>query len=56
MIKRNVDSGKYATFRSVDENFELMLENARLFNGAGPIVDAANDLGKLWASLRAKME
>lgn len=56
LIKRQVDKGSYDTFQKVDENFDLMLENARVFNGEGAISDAANGLGKLWTSLRHKMD
>ncbi|KAK8849657.1 hypothetical protein IAR55_004992 [Kwoniella newhampshirensis] len=56
LIKAKMDKGQYQSAKQVDEDVELMLENARVFNGDGPVVDAANVLGKWWQSQRSKME
>ncbi|CAK9784528.1 unnamed protein product [Cutaneotrichosporon oleaginosum] len=55
-IKANFESGTYLQAREVDEDFELMLENARVFNGEGPITDLANQFGQWWKAQRAKMD
>ncbi|WWD20285.1 hypothetical protein CI109_104761 [Kwoniella shandongensis] len=56
LIKNKMDKGQYQSAKQVDEDVELMLENARVFNGEGPVVDAANALGKWWQGQRSKME
>ncbi|OXC60064.1 hypothetical protein LQV05_005617 [Cryptococcus neoformans] len=56
LIKLKLEKGQYQTAKQVDEDVELMLENARVFNGEGPVVDAANALGKWWQSQRSKMD
>jgi transcription initiation factor TFIID subunit 2 len=33
-----------------------MLENAKMFNGEGPITDIANSFGKWWDVQRKKMD
>lgn len=32
LIKKKLDNDKYANFHAVDEDIELMLDNARAFN------------------------
>ncbi|WVQ66072.1 uncharacterized protein L199_004250 [Kwoniella botswanensis] len=56
LIKNKFDKGQYREAKHIDEDVELMLENARVFNDGGPVVDAANALGKWWAQQRAKMD
>ncbi|WVQ79213.1 hypothetical protein IAT38_001309 [Cryptococcus sp. DSM 104549] len=56
LIKSKLEKGQYQNAKQVDEEVELMLENARMFNGEGPVVDAANALGRWWQSQRAKMD
>ncbi len=56
LIKANLERGKYQQARQVDEDFELMLENARVFNGEGQITDLANQFGQWWKVQRGKME
>lgn len=46
----------YSTARQVDDDFELMLENARVFNGEGPIMDIANQFGQWYKAQRGKMD
>ncbi|RXK36392.1 hypothetical protein M231_06358 [Tremella mesenterica] len=55
-IKSNVEKGKYATARDVDEDVELMLENARVFNGDGIVVEQANAFGRWWRAQRNKSD
>jgi transcription initiation factor TFIID subunit 2 len=57
LIKRNLDkANKYTTAKQVDDDIELMLENAKVFNGEGLVVDAANAFGRWWVSQRGKMD
>jgi transcription initiation factor TFIID subunit 2 len=56
LIKNKLNSSQYSTMHQLDEDVELMLENARIFNGEGPVVDAANVLGRWWTEQRGKME
>ncbi|BEJ12391.1 hypothetical protein CspHIS471_0208510 [Cutaneotrichosporon sp. HIS471] len=56
LIRANLERGKYQQARQVDDDFELMLENARVFNGEGPITDLANQFGQWWKAQRGKME
>nr|XP_019043571.1 transcription initiation factor TFIID subunit 2 [Kwoniella bestiolae CBS 10118]OCF22501.1 transcription initiation factor TFIID subunit 2 [Kwoniella bestiolae CBS 10118] len=56
LIKNKFDKGQYREAKHVDEDVELMLENARVFNGEGAVVDAANALGKWWTQQRHKMD
>jgi transcription initiation factor TFIID subunit 2 len=56
LIKNKLNSSQYSSMHQLDEDVELMLENARIFNGEGPVVDAANVLGKWWIEQRGKME
>jgi transcription initiation factor TFIID subunit 2 len=56
LIKNKLNSSQYSTMHQLDEDVELMLENARIFNGEGLVVDAANVLGKWWTEQRGNME
>ncbi|WVF68463.1 hypothetical protein IAT40_003229 [Kwoniella sp. CBS 6097] len=56
LIKSKLDKGQYREARQVDADVELMVENARMFNSDGPVVDAANKLGAWWNSQRSKMD
>ncbi|KAL7425129.1 hypothetical protein Q5752_000817 [Cryptotrichosporon argae] len=56
LIRANLEKGRYSTARQVDDDVELMLENARVFNGEGEITDIANRFGKWWKSQRARMD
>jgi transcription initiation factor TFIID subunit 2 len=56
LIKRKLAGSDYSTAHQVDDDFELMLENARMFNGDGPVVEAANALGAWWNAQRARMD
>lgn len=56
LIKTNLDTGVYTSASKVDEDVELMLENARIFNGEGPVVDAANEFGRWWKQQRSRMD
>jgi len=56
LIKSNFDKGRYTTYKQVDDDFALMLENARVFNGEGEITDTANKFGRWWDAQRKKME
>jgi transcription initiation factor TFIID subunit 2 len=56
LIKSNLDKGVYTTASKVDEDVMLMLENARMFNGEGPVVDAANDFERWWKLQRSRMD
>lgn len=56
LVKNKLDRGGYSTARQVDEDVELMLENARIFNGEGPIMDIANTFGQWWKQQRSKLD
>ena len=56
LIKSNFDKARYTTYKQVDDDFALMLENARVFNGEGEITDTANKFGRWWDAQRKKME
>lgn len=56
LIRRKLAEGKYDTARQVDDDVELMVENARMFNGDGPVVQQANELSAWWISQRQKLE
>lgn len=56
LIKLKLEKGVYSTARQVDDDFELMLENARVFNGEGAIMDIANQFGAWYKSQRGKMD
>ncbi|OCF35231.1 transcription initiation factor TFIID subunit 2 [Kwoniella heveanensis BCC8398] len=56
LIKSKLDKGQYREARHIDDDVELMLENARVFNGDGPVVDAANKFGAWWNAQRSKMD
>lgn len=56
LIKSNLDKGRYSTHKQVDDDFALMLENARVFNGEGEITDTANKFGRWWDAQRKKMD
>ncbi|ORX37731.1 hypothetical protein BD324DRAFT_623057 [Kockovaella imperatae] len=56
LIKRQLDKGQYATVQKVDEEIDLMLENAYSFNGEGPVVDAGRAFKKWWEQQRQKIE
>lgn len=56
LIKQKLEKGVYSTARQVDDDFELMLENCRVFNGEGPISDIANQFGAWYRAQRAKMD
>ncbi|WWC92779.1 uncharacterized protein L201_007738 [Kwoniella dendrophila CBS 6074] len=56
LIKNKFDTGQYREAKQIDDEVEMMLENARVFNGDGVVVDAANALGKWWYSQRSKMD
>jgi transcription initiation factor TFIID subunit 2 len=56
LIKSNFDKGRYTTYKQVDDDFALMLENARVFNGEGEITDTANKFGRWWDAQRRKMD
>jgi transcription initiation factor TFIID subunit 2 len=56
LIKSNLDKGRYTTYKQVDDDFALMLENARVFNGEGEITDTANKFGRWWDAQRKKMD
>lgn len=55
-IQKRLADGSYSTARQVDEAVELMLENARVFNGDGPVVDQANEFGVWWRAQRGRMD
>jgi transcription initiation factor TFIID subunit 2 len=55
-IRTSVMNGIYATFKDVDDAISLMLDNARIFNGEGIVVDQANGFGRWWQSQRVKLE
>ena len=42
LIRRKLERGDYSSARQVDDEISLMLENAKVFNGEGLVVDAAN--------------
>jgi transcription initiation factor TFIID subunit 2 len=56
LIKSKLDKGAYSTYKQVDDDFSQMLENAKMFNGEGPITDLANNFGKWWDTQRKKMD
>jgi len=56
LIKKKLDKSQYSTAKQVDEDVELMLENARVFNGPGLVSEAADALGKWWRVQRGKMD
>lgn len=56
LIKQKLERGTYTTARQVDDDFELMLENCRVFNGEGAISDIANQFGAWYKAQRAKMD
>lgn len=56
LIKRKVDQGQLTTAKQVDDDVNLMLENARVFNEEGPVVDAANAFGNWWRSQKNKLD
>lgn len=55
-IRSNLEKGNYSTYRQVDEDIELMLQNARIFNGEGEVSNAADAFGKWWDQQRKKMD
>lgn len=56
LIKSNLDKSAYSTYKQVDDDVNLMLENARVFNGEGDVSDAANAFGKWWEQQRKRMD
>lgn len=56
LIKSKLDKSVYSTYKQVDDEVTLMLENARVFNGDGDVSDAANAFGKWWEQQRKKMD
>jgi transcription initiation factor TFIID subunit 2 len=55
-IKTNLEKGKYTSYKQVDDDFTLMLDNARVFNGEGEITDIADKFGRWWDAQRKKMD
>lgn len=57
MIRHHLDQGKYTTARQVDDDINLMLDNARVFNGAdSEIGRIANEFGRWWKAQRQKLD
>lgn len=56
LVLRHVKSGTYASARDVDESIRLMLDNARIFNGEGVVMDAANAFEHWWNKHKALIE
>lgn len=56
LIKSNLDKSVYTTYKQVDDDVNLMLENARVFNGEGEVSDAANAFGRWWEQQRKRMD
>lgn len=56
LIKIKLEKGVYTMAREVDADFELMLENAKMFNGEGAIMDIAVQFGLWYKSQRSKMD
>jgi transcription initiation factor TFIID subunit 2 len=55
-IKTNLEKGRYTTYKQVDDDFTLMLDNARVFNGEGEITDIVDKFGRWWDAQRKKMD
>lgn len=57
LIKSKLEKSVYSTARQVDDEVDLMLENARVFNGEGDAVtEAANMFAAWWKQQRLKMD
>jgi len=56
LIKRKLEKGDYSAARQVDEDILMMTENAKAFNGDGPVVDAAMAFERWWQGQKARLE
>lgn len=57
LIKRKLEKGDtYRDAKQVDAEVEMMLENARAFNGPGEVSDAADRFGRWWKAQRSKLD
>ena len=56
LILRNVKENVYQTVKEVDDAIRLMLENARIFNGEGVVMNAANAFEQWWNRNRVSIE
>ena len=56
LIKSKLDKGQYSSVDEVNTDIELMLDNARMFNGPGYVTDEANKFAEWWAAQRAKAD
>jgi len=56
LIKRKLEKGEYASLEDVDQDFLLMVNNAREFNGPDSFVtSAADELDHFWRSQRSQI-
>jgi len=56
LIKRKLEKGEYTSLEDVDQDFLLMIKNARNFNGADSFVTAAaNELDNFWRAQRPQV-
>lgn len=55
MIKRKLEK-TYSTAQQVDEDIALMVENAKIFNVEGPIVETTKTFERWWKAQREKMD
>jgi hypothetical protein len=56
LIKSNLDKGRYTMAKQVDDDIDLMLENARVFNAEGEVVEAANAFARWWKAQKARLD
>lgn len=56
LVVRNVKNHTYITPKDVDDAISLMLDNARIFNGEGTVMDAANAFEQWWNRNKAALE
>lgn len=55
LIKRKLEK-TYSTAQQVDEDIALMVENAKIFNVEGPIVETTKTFERWWKAQREKMD
>lgn len=55
LIKRKLEK-TYSTAQEVDEDVALMVENAKIFNVEGPIVETTKTFERWWKAQRDKMD
>lgn len=56
LIIRNLKDSTYTSAKDVDDAVRLMLDNARIFNGEGVVMDAANNFEQWWNKNKGSVE